>query len=444
MLRVLLHPTRRAWMTGLARTPATMVPMTVTRPPSYQPRLIEQETTTGTAGSSVRRVRLPDQWLRGLLAGAEALILGWLVLVVPAVATYVATAASPALGSAGWIEAAQVGTAGWFLAHGAALRFGEGAISVVPLGMTLLCAFLVSMSVRRARLARWVPILTAVGTYTALAALLVLFVDAPGAWQGLIGAAGVAALGALWGMRGHYPVLPVALADRLRSWPLWARTGWRGMWRLSVLILGVAVAALITALILGFGQIVEVQTSLGADPVSTVVIVGAQLLLLPVLAVWALAYLLGPGFSVGAETLFSPGGIESGPLPLVPVLGALPEPGSLAGDLPFLVVVGIAAGLAGGWWIARRTRETSLPRALGAAGIAVLGTVALVTVLGWLASGGIGPGGMAHLGPDPVQLAMAALWQLGGGVLAVVLAWHPSSHDGVRWAVGKVRAVAKN
>lgn len=61
---------------------------------------------------------LPEGWLRGLVAGVEAAVLGWLTVVVPAVATYIATAAAPVLGEASWPAAARTGTSLWLLGLG--------------------------------------------------------------------------------------------------------------------------------------------------------------------------------------------------------------------------------------------------------------------------------------------------------------------------------------
>ncbi|WP_434080315.1 cell division protein PerM [Sanguibacter sp. Z1732] len=162
----------------------------------------------------------------------------------------------------------------------------------------------------------------------------------------------VAVVGSVWGMRGRYPRAPGALA-RWRL-PQWLRLAGRATWRATAALLAVATALLIVAVALGFDQIVQIQRSLQADPVSTVVIVLAQVVLLPVLIVWALAFLLGPGFTVGAGTLFSTAGIESGPLPVIPVLGALPEPDSLAGSLPLTAGAGVVVGLLVGWWLLLR------------------------------------------------------------------------------------------
>ena len=51
----------------------------------------------------------------------------------------------------------------------------------------------------------------------------------------------------------------------------------------------------------------------------------AELAYLPNLVVWALAWLTGAGFAVGAGTHFAPDDVVGGALPAVPMLGALPS-----------------------------------------------------------------------------------------------------------------------
>ncbi|MHB1065229.1 MAG: cell division protein PerM, partial [Georgenia sp.] len=145
---------------------------------------------------SRRRPGVPEGWLRGLVAGAESASFGLLALVVPAVATYVATAAAPALGEASWQAAAGIGAGLWLLAHGVPVSLGAGAtLSLVPLGATLLSLGLVHAATRRMRLpgagaAAFVPV-------GYLAVVLVALRLAPGtaALPALAGGLLVAALG---------------------------------------------------------------------------------------------------------------------------------------------------------------------------------------------------------------------------------------------------------
>ncbi|WP_147918403.1 DUF6350 family protein [Ruania zhangjianzhongii] len=382
------------------------------------------------------RVQLPDQWLRGLLAGGEAAVLSWLVVAIPAIATYVATASSPELGSAGWLEAARVGTATWLLGHGASITLADLTITLMPLGITLVALGVLAASVRRARLGSWATGVFAAVGYLALTTAFVTFAATPGAGRGLLGAVLVTVCGVSLGLRGvPAPSWWVKAKARL---PAWARDAVGLGWRIALVHVGVAAVATTWMVVTGFGTIREVHDQLGPDVVSAVVLVLAQLLVLPNLMLWVAAYLLGPGFAVGADTVFAPSGIEAGPVPLVPLLGALPDPDGLLGQLPVLGLVGLLAGLAAGVWMARRLRQRG---ALSMLGAVVGGAVLAGLVLGGLsalAAGGVGPGRMATMGADWLATGIAMAWQgaLGAGVV-IVLA-HPITASGLR----RLRAAA--
>ena len=50
-----------------------------------------------------------------------------------------------------------------------------------------------------------------------------------------------------------------------------------------------------------------------------------QLAYVPNAIVWSICYTLGPGFAFGAGTVVAPTGSALGPLPLLPMLAALPD-----------------------------------------------------------------------------------------------------------------------
>ncbi|WP_139177540.1 DUF6350 family protein [Ruania alba] len=349
-----------------------MTPPPASAPPRIAPRVVEH-------ASNNRVLRLPEGALRGLLAGAEAALLSWLVVVVPAIAAYVATASAPALGSAGWLEAARIGTAAWLLGHGAAISVGELSINLVPLGITLLGIALTAGSVRRARLAGWIPGAIAAGIYVLLAVLFVAFAGVPGAARAIAGALVVAVLGVAVGLPAA--ARPAWVTSAVGTIPAWGRIAVRAGWRALAVHLVLATAVLVAALVTQLDQVRELHDGLGPDLVSAVVLVLAQLLVVANLVVYAAAFLLGPGFWVGAGTVFSPSGVEAGPLPLVPVLGGLPGPDHLAGQLPALGLVGLVAGAVVGLWLMRALRE----RSLGAAVAAVILT-AVLAAGGWRCS----------------------------------------------------------
>lgn len=381
-------------------------------------------------------MQLPDQWLRGLLAGGEAAVLSWLVVAVPAIATYVATASAPQLGSAGWLEAARVGTAAWLLGHGAALTVGELSITLVPLGVALVAIGVLAASVRRAHLGAWATGAFTAAGYLLLTTAFVAFADMPGAGRGLLGALVVSACGLALGLR-RVPAPPWWARMKARI-PDWVRDAVGLTWRIALVQVTLAVVATIWMIVAHLGAIKDLHGELGPDAVSAVVLVLAQLLVLPNLVLWAAAYLLGPGFAVGTGTIFAPSGIEAGPVPVVPVLGALPEADGLLGQLPVLGLVGVLSGLLAGAWMARRVRRRPAAAMLAALTAGAVGAGLLLAALTVLAAGGTGPGRMATMGGAWRATGIAMAWQGALGAGAVIVLAHPVTATGAR----RLRAAA--
>lgn len=178
-----------------------------------------------------------------------------------------------------------------------------------------------------------------------------------------------------------------------------------------------AVVALTAAAAIGFavmtllrgGEVIALFEAARVDALGATMLTLGHLGYLPTLLVWAVSWLAGPGFALGAGTVVSPAGTELGVLPGLPVLGLVPANSSMWMLVTVLVPIGCGA-LAG--WIVRsrlvweRTGSGMGPRAAIAGGIALLsaGTTALAAVL---ASGSIGPGRLAEVGPDAGALALA-------------------------------------
>ena len=425
------------------------------RPRTIEPRAREE-----------RGFTLPDSWLRGVLAGAEGVLGTWLLVVIPSIAVYIATAAAPELGSASWLEAGQIGTGVWLAAHGAHLEIGEATFTLLPLGVTLLALALTAAAIRRAALEAWSGPLFALLAYLGGTLLLAKLAGAPGAYRAAGGAALVAAGAAAWGMRKSYPPIPVRFRDWGRSTA--ARfTGWvdarpraaalrvagtRARTAMSIgaatalrtvlTLLALAAAGLVVSIIVAFPLIRAVHDRLETDLVSTVVLIGAQLLILPTLIIWGVAYLSGGGFTLGDGTLYSPGEILSGPLPAVPVLGALPNPEGAVMQAPAWGYSFLLVGALAGVYLHRRlTRsrpdDPHLASAIGGVVAATAIVVAALFLLTTLASGGFGPGRFAaDVGPRTGAVLAAAAWQLGAPMLAVAVVANPSVHH---W-VDRVRA----
>jgi len=361
---------------------------------------------------------LPDGWLRGLVSGVEAAVLGWLTLVVPALAAYVGTAAAPALGEASWQSAAGAGAALWLLGHGGDMTAGSGVVSVVPLGITLLSLGIVYATVRRGGTTGY-----AAGSFAVLGyvlTMLVVSVLAPGGrWGALLGGVLVSGIGTVLAVRHHADGLPRWWADCA---PGWVRDGLRGAGWALLGLTGIGTCLVVAGLVTGWDRVRMIQDSYLLDPFNTVLMTLAQMLFLPALAMWAIAWAAGPGFAVGSHTHFAAGDAVTAPLPAIPALGALPEPE--APGPQWVLVLPVLVGVVAGVVMHRYGRERELRLALGSAGVAAAVIAIAVAVLTYASAGSIGPGRMAVVGAQPPAVAGMVLAETGGALVLVVLALH--------------------
>lgn len=177
-----------------------------------------------------------------------------------------------------------------------------------------------------------------------------------------------------------------------------------------------AAAAVLVAVMLvaGYARVIALYESLHTEVLGGIVLTLGQLALLPDVVVWAMSWLVGPGFAIGTGSAVSPVATSLGPVPAVPVLGALPEGSSAWGFLGLLVP--IVAGFLAGVVVLPRLRLAGDPtpgRLVGTGlGIGLVGGV-LVAVLCWLSSGSAGPGRLADVGPHPLVVGGIAALELG-------------------------------
>lgn len=244
------------------------------------------------------------------------------------------------------------------------------------------------------------------------------------------------ALVAEWSEAGHGYV--AALRDRVEA----ARRGWgqvpalvaRGSAVVLVGLIGLGAAVAAAAVLLRGGQVVSLFQASNADGLGATVITLAQLMYLPTLVVWGMAFGAGPGVVVGDGGTVSPAGTQVGVLPGIPVLGALPE--STTPWLLLLALVPVALGAFAGWIARSRLLgegggapassplAVASPIAAGAgieddrggepvgARLTIAGGIAVVSAAGAallaaVASGSLGPGTLSHLGPEPGPVALA-------------------------------------
>lgn len=387
------------------------------RPRSRPPVTLEDRSaapvvTTGTVDGAA-------PWVSGLLAGLQAALLSFLVIVVPTVVAYVATSGDPANADLGWGQAVATGAAAWLLGHGAVLTVSGATVSIVPLGISALALFVAFASARRTARPTVGAWGAGVGGYVVALGVATVIAGPAGplggpgwGWARLVlGGGALAAVGL--GLGGLPPARRRSLSP-LRRLPEPVRRGLRA--GAIVVAAAVAVAALVTTswVLTGRATAGDVVVALDLTALDGVLLAVGQLALAPNLVGWALAWLTGPGFAVGAGTSFAPDAVIAGPLPALPLLGVLPPPGRTAAWVPaVLVVLGIAAG----WWLHRRARSEGGWARLAALAVATLTAGLGVGFATLLAGGSAGPGRMAVVGGDPLVVGGVAAALVGVGLL---------------------------
>jgi len=240
--------------------------------------------------------------------------------------------------------------------------------------------------------------------------------------------AGAGVVGAVWrtdsGIVGR---LRESVADLPGHWPDVPGLALRGAGAALAALGGIGALGVVAALLLRGDRVVALYQSANVDLMGVIVVSLAQLAYLPTLIVWALSFVAGPGFAIGAGTAFSPAGTQSGVVPGIPVLGALPATSSPW--LLLIVLLPIGAGVIAGWTLRGRMLDDEAPavvRAATAGGVALV-TAAGAALLAWVSAGAFGPGRLAQIGPQPgwVALAVGVEVLVGAGILLLTPAWEP-------------------
>ena len=385
----------------------------------------------------------PKAYPRTLLAGAGAAAASGLVFVLPALLVWVAASES----TVAWTTSLGVGASLWLLGTGAHLTLGGTSVTVVPLlflGLAVVGAAWASVRAVRDSAEDRTVTLTAGLLHRPLALAL-------GSWT-----LGYAVVAALWSVVAFaagpppvrwtlvFPVLVVPLAaaslalvhllrrrpelagERLRR-PAWlpevVRRGLRPGVEGAATVLGAGLVVCIGFVVLHLGNVTNLQGALAPGVVGGVVLALAQLVVLPNLALWAVSFMAGTGFSAveGASATWT--GSRTSLLPMVPVFGALPEPGAFPGWLPVVVLVPVAIGA----FVGRRARASvarlSTERTkLTVTAVAVVVAAGLVGLLDVVGGASLGQERLSSIGAPAGAMTLALLVELVAGA-ALVLAW---------------------
>jgi hypothetical protein len=180
----------------------------------------------------------------------------------------------------------------------------------------------------------------------------------------------------------------------------------------SITVMLLMSSAFVIAGLIGFSwiDITRLYESVQVSVLGAIVLTAGQLVLLPNIIIFGAAWFTGVGFSIGAGSLISPLGAQVGPLPALPILGALP-----VGRLEFgMVAIGVVllASFIATLSIRRSADEIRFEFATAWSAAISLGlSIAVVTsaqlgLLAVLASGSAGPGRLSQIGINPWLLML--------------------------------------
>ncbi|XBH22177.1 DUF6350 family protein [Jonesiaceae bacterium BS-20] len=380
-------------------------------------------------------------WVSGLVAAVQSLVFGLAIILIPVLTT---AAISTTLVDQDFAfgPSFMAGLRFWALGHGGQEMVQGSAITLIPLGLTIVLILAGSLSVRRTVK----PGYDAAGWYAGSYLLIVLALSAAvGAVSGgsflsiLVTTLIIAVASLALGLRKRLDAAKFReqLGTQLGRPPVWLRIGVRMGSAALALVLLIAGVVLAGWFMLGMDNMAEVLGQWSLDAPSGIAMGAAQLALVPNLLLWAAAWSSGTNFAVGQDTMISLTQTELGPLPALPMLGALPSAPAwpiLHNLLPILLVLVCAAA---GMIFARHRYQMGAWQMLGVL-VSGVGTVFVgFMILYWLGSGAAGPHRLSEVGVNPLSGAGQLALLSGIGFVLVTLLMRPEVRQWTKHWWGK-------
>lgn len=372
----------------------------------------------------------PVSPLLAALTGLWSAAVSWLAVALPALLAWATSAQS----TASWGQSVRVASDVWLVLHRVAVDVPGGHVALAPIGGLALPVGLGWLGGRRIGHSLDPRHVTAaggplravaplVGALAAGYAVVVVGVALlahgdgvhPAVEQAVVAGLVLPAAGGLVAaLRAVGAPVAATLADAVRLPAVLRRAGHPAALAVGLLV-AVGAALVAVTLVVRFARVGSLYEALGAGVVGGLVVTLGQLLLVPNLVLWGVAFVSGQGFALGAGTSVTPAASDLGLLPLVPVLGAVPPPGALPVALQALVVVPVLVGAVVGWWVVAR-RDGTVWDALTAAALAAVVLAGLLALSG----GAAGPGALRAVGPSAWKagLLLAGELALGAGPAA--------------------------
>ena len=179
-------------------------------------------------------------------------------------------------------------------------------------------------------------------------------------------------------------------------------------------LLGIGALSYSISLAIHFSVVRDLYAVLDAGIIGGFLLTLLAILTLPNMAISALSYLLGSGFSIGSGSLVSPGFHQLNEIPAFPLLGAIPTQ-----PHPILYL-GALIGIATGIFIMTILKRTALSELRFGILIFPFALTALIFALTWLSNGSLLGGALTHIGPSLWQFPLLFLVEISLGMGAKV------------------------
>ena len=389
-------------------------------------------TTTYVADRATIRVAVPQGWARGALAGVEAAFAGWGLITVFTMIAYLSLRSNSWMNDTTPRDALGLGGDLWAAVIGGTSVAGDVHYRAIP---TLMGALLIVLVRILLRTTAGYPRSAALFAVPGFLLTSWLLAGASGIhshwWTGTIGGILIPLIGSVWFVASGY-----SRDHEAPSMQHWISGGLK-LGGLSVVVLVAAsFVATIIALVAGWSRMAGIQELLGAaSAADTSFIVGGQALFAPTVMAWAAAWWSGAGFLTATDSLHSPTVAGAGPIPPIPLLGAVPEtaPGM------WVILAPIALGIGLGVVAVRSFRREHLLHQTAQGVLASVITASATALWMWSATMSLGSVRLASMGPRVGWATLAIVLEVALPALIIALATHPTTRALLGEGAGRVR-----
>ena len=378
------------------------------------------------------RVAVPRGWARGVLAGVEAAFAGWGLITVFTMIAYLTLRPNSWMNDTTPRDALGLGGDLWAAVIGGTSVVGDVHYRAIP---TLMGALLIVLVRILLRTTAGYPRSAALFAVPGFLLTSWLLAGASGIhshwWTGTIGGVLIPLIGSVWFVASGY-----SRDHEAPSMQHWISGGLK-LGGLSVVVLAAAsFVASVIALVAGWSRMAGIQELLGASSAAdTSFIVGGQALFAPTIMAWVASWWSGAGFLTATDSLPSPTVAGSGPIPPIPLLGAVPQtaPGM------WVILAPIALGIGLGVVAARSFRREHLLHQTAQGVLASLITASVTALWMWSATMSLGSVRLASMGPRVGWATLALVLEIALPALIIALATHPTTRALLGEGAGRVR-----